>query len=82
MPKQIRRALIIRDRGCAFPGCCRRPRQCHGHHVQHWAQGGRTSLDNLVLLCGEHHRLMHHGHWTVAIKNRMPVFDGGWAEAG
>ncbi|QUQ62601.1 HNH endonuclease signature motif containing protein [Kutzneria sp. CA-103260] len=37
IPNQIRRALIIRDKGCAFPGCLRRPRQCHAHHVIHWA---------------------------------------------
>jgi hypothetical protein len=40
IPNHIRRALIIRDRGCAFPGCYRRPRQCHAHHVIHWADGG------------------------------------------
>ena len=75
IPYQIRRALIIRDRGCAFPGCDRRPRQCHGHHVTSWARGGPTSLGNLVLLCGEHHRLMYHGHWTVNIQEGMPVFE-------
>jgi hypothetical protein len=74
IPNPIRRALIIRDRGCAFPECGRRPRQCHAHHVQHWAKGGPTSLNNLVLLCGEHHRVMHHGHWTVKIKDKQPVF--------
>src|SRR5262249_16412978 len=67
IPKEIRGALIIRDRGCAFPGCHRRPRQCHAHHVIHWANGGPTSLDNLVLVCSHHHRLIHHSTWTVRI---------------
>jgi hypothetical protein len=40
VPNQMRRALIARDKGCACPGCCRRPRQCHAHHVKHWAEGG------------------------------------------
>ncbi|QUQ68326.1 HNH endonuclease signature motif containing protein [Kutzneria sp. CA-103260] len=79
IPTQIRRALIIRDRGCAFPGCHRRPRQCHAHHVIHWADGGPTSIDNLVLLCGQHHRLIHHSDWSVKINAGVPEF--GWAAA-
>ena len=78
IPNGIRRALIVRDRGCAFPGCHRRPRQCHGHHLRHWADGGPTSLDNLVLLCSSHHRLIHHSTWTVRIVDGRPVF----ADAG
>ena len=74
IPNGIRRALIVRDRGCAFPACHRRPRQCHGHHLRHWADGGPTSLDNLVLLCGSHHRLIHHSTWTVRIVDGRPVF--------
>ncbi|QUQ68639.1 HNH endonuclease signature motif containing protein [Kutzneria sp. CA-103260] len=74
IPNQIRRALIIRDKGCAFPGCLRRPRQCHAHHAVHWAQGGPTSLDNLVLVCGMHHRLMHHSRWTVQVVEGRPQF--------
>ncbi|MCG5447185.1 HNH endonuclease [Micromonospora sp. NIE79] len=61
----LRRALILRDRGCAFPGCDRPPRWCHAHHIRHWADGGDTSLDNAVLLCGHHHRHLHHSDWTV-----------------
>jgi len=77
IPNHIRRALIIRDGGCAFPGCGRRPRQCHAHHVAHWADGGPTSVDNLVLLCGHHHRLIHHSHWTVKINEGRPEFSAG-----
>ncbi|MEU1394927.1 DUF222 domain-containing protein [Micromonospora zamorensis] len=61
----LRRALVLRDGGCAFPGCDRPSRWCDGHHVQHWADGGTTALGNAVLLCGFHHRLVHRGDWTV-----------------
>jgi hypothetical protein len=76
IPNAIRKALIIRDKGCAFPGCDRRPRQCHAHHVVSWANGGPTSLDNLVLVCSHHHRLVHHSHWTVKINEGRPEFEG------
>jgi len=70
----IRRALVVRDKGCAFPGCGRPPRWCHAHHVIHWADGGKTCLENSVLLCPHHHRLIHHSEWTVRIKEGHPVF--------
>jgi len=79
IPNRIRRALIQRDKGCAFPGCGTRPRQCHGHHVKHWAKGGETGVENLVLLCGFHHRVVHHGDWAVTMVNRRPVFRHAWA---
>ncbi len=63
----LRRALILRDRGCAFPGCDRTHRWCHSHHIRHWADDGPTEPDNLVLLCGRHHRLVHHSEWDCAI---------------
>ncbi|MEV1109348.1 DUF222 domain-containing protein [Micromonospora sp. NPDC049751] len=63
----LRRALILRDRGCAFPGCDRPPRWCDAHHIRHWADGGNTSLANAVLLCGHHHRHLHHGEWAVQL---------------
>ncbi|MCW6006398.1 HNH endonuclease [Micromonospora sp. CPCC 205371] len=63
----LRRALVARDGGCAFPGCDRPPRWCDGHHITHWTAGGRTALHNGVLLCGYHHRLIHRGEWEVRI---------------
>ncbi|MEU4527115.1 DUF222 domain-containing protein [Micromonospora ureilytica] len=63
----LRRALVLRDGGCAFPGCDRPPRWCDGHHLRHWADGGVTALGNAVLLCGYHHRFIHRGDWTVRI---------------
>jgi hypothetical protein len=55
----LRRALVARDRGCAFPDCDRPPRWCDAHHFDHWSQGGATKLDNLVLLCRRHHQALH-----------------------
>ena len=69
-----RRALILRDRGCAFPSCERPARHCHAHHVIPWSQGGPTDLNNLVLLCGLHHRLIHHSEWQVQIVDGQPRF--------
>jgi hypothetical protein len=60
-------ALVLRDRHCAFPGCQRLPIACDAHHIVHWADGGQTSLDNLILLCRHHHRLIHHTPWYVQI---------------
>jgi hypothetical protein len=57
VPPALRRALDYRDKGCRFPGCgCR---YTDAHHVAHWADGGETKLDNLVLLCRRHHRAVH-----------------------
>jgi len=58
IPPALLRALQIRDGGCRFPGCTSRA-FVEGHHIQHWAQGGETKLENLVLLCGSHHRMVH-----------------------
>ena len=63
IPTPIRRALGARDTRCRFPGCT--ARRCDAHHIAHWADGGSTSLDNLMLLCRRHHTLVHEGSVTV-----------------
>ncbi|MER7459849.1 DUF222 domain-containing protein [Micromonospora sp. NPDC126480] len=71
----LRRALVLRDRGCAFPSCDRPPRWCEGHHLRHWADGGETSLANAVLLCRHHHRQIHHHDWHVRLAaDGLPEF--------
>ena len=60
----LRRALWARDRHCRFPGC-HRTRFVAAHHVHHWIEGGETSVDNLVLLCSYHHRLLHEGGYRI-----------------
>ena len=60
IPPAIRRAVRARDDGCRFPGCTHRS-FLDGHHIEHWADGGETGLDNLVQLCRHHHRLVHEG---------------------
>ena len=60
IPPSMRRALRVRDKGCRFPGCTN-TRFVDGHHIEHWADGGATSMDNLVLLCRHHHHLVHEG---------------------
>lgn len=64
IPPAIRRMLMLRDHGCAFPGCTHN-RFLHAHHIQHWLHGGETSIVNLVTLCPAHHRLVHEGGWKV-----------------
>ncbi|MFN3540475.1 MAG: DUF222 domain-containing protein [Rhodococcus sp. (in: high G+C Gram-positive bacteria)] len=62
-----RKALIARDHTCAFPGCGKPASWTEAHHIWHWADGGPTDMNNLVLLCGFHHRLIHHSDWEVFI---------------
>ena len=57
--RKIRKALIARDRTCTADGCDRPHWMCEIHHVIPWAEGGRTDLDNLTLLCSRHHHLHH-----------------------
>jgi len=58
-------AVRVRDEGvCQFPGCESR-RFLHMHHVKHWADGGPTDLDNLVLLCSTHHKAVHEGGFEL-----------------
>ena len=60
IPAAIKRALLLRDRTCRFPGCTH-SRYVDGHHIEHWANGGATALANLMLLCSAHHTRLHEG---------------------
>ena len=62
----LKKALTVRDGHCRWPGCERPASWCDGHHLVHWAEGGETNLDNLVLLCRRHHRMVHEGGWQLA----------------
>ena len=73
--RRLRRAVLARDGGCAFPQCGRPAEWCQAHHLVHWIDGGPTDLDNLVLLCTFHHRLIHHSDWEdVMGTDRHPWF--------
>ncbi len=62
-----RTAVLLRDGGCAFPGCDRPPRWTDIHHIQPWQHAGPTNQDNAVALCRHHHQLIHHSDWTIRI---------------
>ena len=64
------KALVRRDGRCAAPGCGR-TRFLHAHHVVFWSRGGATSLDNLILLCGDHHRSLHDGAFAIETLGRQ-----------
>jgi hypothetical protein len=75
VPPATRRAVIVRDRHCRFPGCDRRHTWCDAHHVVHWADGGVTGMHNLVLLCRRHHRMVHDsGRFLLGMDGGRPVF--------
>jgi hypothetical protein len=72
--RAMRRALAARDGGCAFPGCSAPPAWCDAHHVTLWSRGGKTVLDNLVLLCPRHHTEIHACEWAVTMRDAVPWF--------
>ena len=69
---QLKRALLARDKCCTYPSCSHE-QFLEAHHLMHWADGGETSLDNTMLICNRHHRLLHEGGFTI-LKN----FAGEW----
>jgi len=69
-----RRYLAARDGGCAFPGCTRSPKWTTAHHAELWSVGKRTDVNNLVLLCAKHHRMIHHTAWEVRMNGHLPEF--------
>jgi len=74
IPTGLRRAVAIRDHGCAYPGCHRPPAWCDVHHCTEWENGGHTALHNCVMLCRHHHTIIHHTGWTVQIRQGQPEF--------
>jgi len=75
VPPAMRRAVIVRDRHCRFPGCDRPHTWCDAHHVVHWADGGPTALPNLVLVCRRHHRMVHvRGGFRLELVDGRPMF--------
>jgi hypothetical protein len=70
VPHWIRKALLVRDRGCRFPGCHAPPAWTDAHHLRAWAQGGATDLTNLIMLCRFHHGLVHEGGWRIHYDTR------------
>ena len=73
IPPAIQRALSLRDATCRHPGCCT-SNYLDAHHIQHWADGGETSLDNLLMLCRHHHRGLHKGEFSISVENAAVVF--------
>ncbi len=67
-----RRALNARDRGCVIPGCLAPAQWCEGHHVVWWRHDGPTDLDNLALVCGRCHTLVHLGIWDLVMLDGIP----------
>jgi len=75
IPTALRRALVARDQGCAFPGRDRPASWCDAHHCKHWSDGGDTALCNLcLLLCSHHHDVVHHDGWDITMIDGAPWF--------
>ena len=68
IPWYIRKAVILRDRKCAWPGCNRPAVYSDMHHLRHKADGGETSVDNCVLVCQFHHDVcIHRWGWKLIV---------------
>ncbi|MEX0754145.1 MAG: DUF222 domain-containing protein [Actinomycetota bacterium] len=75
VPPAMRRAVVVRDRHCRFPGCDRPHTWCDAHHAVHWADGGPTAVPNLLLLCRRHHRMVHRPNgFRLELSDGRPVF--------
>jgi Domain of unknown function (DUF222) len=69
IPGQIRRAVMLRDRHCAWPGGCDRPAAaCDVHHIRHKSDDGETSVRNCSLFCEFHHETcIHRWGWEITL---------------
>jgi hypothetical protein len=74
IPPSTRRAVEERDRGCVAEHCTRPARWADAHHLKHWAHNGPTTVQNLILLCRTHHRMVHEGAWGL-----QRLITGRWA---
>ena len=74
IPTALWKALVARDQHCQAPGCDRPPEMCEGHHLIHWANGGPTNLENLQLLCWNHHRERHRHDAQARADERVDRF--------
>ncbi len=75
MSAALKRALARRDGHCRFPGCTNRV-YLEGHHIEHWADGGETSLENACLFCSRHHTFVHeHGYEVELVDGEVRVRD-------
>ncbi len=63
------RALVAHDRHCAFPGCTMKPIWCEAHHILEFDRDhGPTDIDNMALLCGQHHKTVHKTGWSAKME--------------
>jgi hypothetical protein len=68
IPANLRRAVIVRDKRCRFPGCCQPVAACQPHHILPRSKGGKTCLTNLLLLCTFHHLIaVHRWGWGIVL---------------
>ncbi|MGM7777308.1 DUF222 domain-containing protein [Arthrobacter sp. KNU-44] len=74
-PPHIRKAIIARDQGCAFPDCTIPAPWCEAHHITYWSNGGTTGTDNGTLLCSHHHHVIHKEHWTITLDTGTAWFN-------
>lgn len=73
-PPHIRKAIMARDGGCAFPQCTIPAPWCEAHHVDYWSRGGTTGTEQGALLCSHHHHVIHKEQWTIQVRSGVPWF--------
>ena len=74
-PPKLRRALTIRDGGCAVPDCDVDASRCEAHHITYWENHGETCISNMLLLCAKHHHLVHEGRWRIVRNTELDPGD-------
>jgi 5-methylcytosine-specific restriction protein A len=69
-----RKAVAARDGGCAYSGCDRPAHRCQIHHIREWFDGGGTDINNLVMVCIQHHAMVHQSDWVIRMNRGHPEF--------